>query len=230
MPDDEHGPDSTPADDTRDGTGATGGTVAVSTEERSAAAEADRADASGEGATDTDARPDATAEPAANDDTSAEGRPPRRDRPSEADLEREILDPEERVGPGEQYCVHCQAVFDADHGTCPDCGHPYPGETDPPASTRKNPAFAGVLSALVPGAGQLYNEQFGRGLAAFFGTVFLVGTIALFGLAVDVFVTVASLGVLSVLGTAILFLAVAFGWLLPASVAAWDAYDQAKGF
>jgi len=206
MPDDESGPDPTPADDTpRDGPDATGGTVAVSAEKRPGASD-DRE--------------------VGDDERSA--RPG--DRPSEADLERQILDPEERVGPGEQYCVHCEAVFDADHGTCPDCGHPYPGETDPPASTRKNPAFAGVLSALVPGAGQLYNEQFGRGLAAFFGTVFLVGTIALFGLLADVFVTVASLGVLSVLGTAILFLAVAFGWLLPASVAAWDAYDQAKGF
>lgn len=158
---------------------------------------------------------------------------PRTDRPpspprSEAELEREILDPEERIGPDQDHCRHCGAVFSATAEACPDCGNPHPRSIDPPASTRKVPTVAALLSVLLPGAGHLYNEQFGRGLLAFLGTITLVGTIAFVGLVLDVLVTVASFGTLSLLGTVILLLAVCFGWVLPVSVAAWDAYDQAR--
>lgn len=147
---------------------------------------------------------------------------------SEDELEREILDPEERIGPEEEYCRHCGAVFRVGADRCPDCGDPHPRTRDPPASTKKRPNLAAALSLLLPGAGHLYNEQFGRGAVAFFGTVLLVAGIAFFGLLVNVLVTVLSFGTLSAVGTLILVLAILFGWFLPVSVAAWDAYGQAR--
>jgi TM2 domain-containing membrane protein YozV len=43
-------------------------------------------------------------------------------------------------------------------------------------TTRKSPALSGLLSFFLPGTGQLYNEEFGKGiilLVAFFGSIFL---------------------------------------------------------
>lgn len=151
-----------------------------------------------------------------------------RNRRSEVDLERELLGPEERIGAREEYCNECGAVFEVGADECPECGNPFPAQSDPPATTRKVPRLAAALSVLLPGAGQLYNEQYGKATLAFFGTLVLVGGIALTGLVLNVFLTVVTLGTLSAVGTVLMVLAIAFGWLLPASIAAWDAYDQAR--
>jgi len=146
---------------------------------------------------------------------------------SEAELEREILDAEERIGPSEDYCRHCGTIFSVGTDTCPECGSQHPRSVDPPASTYKHPQLSAALSVL-PGLGHLYNEQYGRGVAAFVGFLLVWSAIAFLGLFLDVVVTLLSLLTLSPLGTAILVLAVLFGWILSASVAGWDAYGQAR--
>jgi len=146
---------------------------------------------------------------------------------SEAELEREILDAEERIGPDEDYCRHCGTIFSVGTDTCPQCGSQHPRSVDPPASTYKHPRLAAALSVL-PGLGHLYNEQYGRGLVAFVGFLLVWSSIAFLGLFLDVVVTLLSLLTLSPLGTAILLLAVVFGWILSVSVAGWDAYGQAR--
>jgi len=146
---------------------------------------------------------------------------------AEERLEREILDPEERIGPTEEYCRHCGAVFSPTEDSCPDCGSPHPRTKDPPASTRKVPTLAAALS-LFPGVGHLYNEQFGRAALAFFGTVALMVGFAFLGLLINVVVTAVSLFSLSWLGTLLMILTIGFGVVFPLSITAWDAYDQAK--
>ena len=93
--------------------------------------------------------------------------------------------------PDEAFCRDCGAVISRKAEICPECGV---RQRDPPTSGLDdaiaqltqggNPFVAAVLSAIVPGLGQIYNRELEKGLAiivagllALFSTVVLIGIV-----------------------------------------------------
>lgn len=121
----------------------------------------------------------------------------------------------------EVYCTSCGEPIKAAAEVCPNCGvrqtgagseaDSTPGEELAPAE-QKEPILAGILSFIIPGAGQLYNGQVGRAIAAFLGVI--IGDVILF--------TVGSLLLVILVG-------VVFFLLVPVIhvLVAYDAYNQA---
>ena len=95
--------------------------------------------------------------------------------------------PRER-GPDEAFCRNCGAVIAGEAEICPDCGV---RQRDPPTSGLDaaiedlveggNPFVAAVLSAVLPGLGQLYNRELEKGLA-----VVVASFLALFSVLVGI--------------------------------------------
>jgi|AntRauTorcE11898_2_1112593.scaffolds.fasta_scaffold12639_2 TM2 domain-containing membrane protein YozV len=70
-------------------------------------------------------------------------------------------------GPNQVYCRDCGSVISERAEICPDCGV---RQQDPPSGASDlfqggNPVLAALLSALLPGLGQIYNRELERGLA-----------------------------------------------------------------
>lgn len=65
----------------------------------------------------------------------------------------------------EYYCSNCKEAFKKDDKHCRRCGNARPEikKVDDPI-TFKNPGVSAVLSALIPGLGQIYNGQIGKGI------------------------------------------------------------------
>jgi RNA polymerase subunit RPABC4/transcription elongation factor Spt4 len=152
---------------------------------------------------------------------------------SEEELEEEILEPEERVGPTKKFCTSCGEPIDESAEICPECGVRQSG-TPPGAGSadsgteEKDPAIAGLLSFLIPGAGNLFNG------ATKIGAIFLIGWILWIG--IGWFIAVPVLGF--VLGLITIFIGGIGGLLAPVLVflvevvihvgAAYHAYGQAQ--
>ena len=85
------------------------------------------------------------------------------------------------------YCPKCGKEVTEEMNVCPYCGNPLkvmPTQREPPASRvtvgTKNSGLAAVLSLIIPGLGQMYAGQIGRGLLFLFVVVPLTVIIALF--------------------------------------------------
>lgn len=101
------------------------------------------------------------------------------------------------IAPGSNFCAACGAALDGDGSReaetafCRHCGEriaagaercPHCGVRVRPAGDEKNPGLAALASFVVPGAGQVYNGQLGKGIALAVGAalsiplmVFVVG-------------------------------------------------------
>ncbi|MFB6161356.1 MAG: hypothetical protein ABEJ61_09315 [Haloferacaceae archaeon] len=103
-------------------------------------------------------------------------------------------------------CSSCGERIDAGAEVCPNCGVRQ-------TSAEKEPLLAALLSFIVPGAGQLYNGQVGRGAVAFVGV-----------LVADFVLTVVAIVLTLIVIGPLLFL------LIPVvhAVVAYDAYHQAE--
>ena len=108
----------------------------------------------------------------------------------------------------EAYCSNCGSVISAEAEICPDCG-----VRQHSAGDEKNSAVSFVASLVIPGAGQVYNDQVVRGIAMFLGA----GVMDL----VIIFIA----GILTVIVIGPLFL-----FLIPVVhvAVAYDAYTQAE--
>ncbi|MFB6172344.1 MAG: DUF5683 domain-containing protein [Haloarculaceae archaeon] len=97
--------------------------------------------------------------------------------------------PDRERGPDEAFCRNCGAIISDAAEICPECGV---RQRPPPTSSVDsavqdlldggNPFVAAVLSALLPGLGQIYNREIERGIAfivasfvALLSTLLLVG-------------------------------------------------------
>lgn len=144
--------------------------------------------------------------------------------PAEAATSSDAADtPEDGGDPlatDEKYCHNCGVPIKAAAAVCPECGarqdrpDATPGESTAAATIQeKDPLLAGILSFLIPGAGQLYNEQIGRAIALFLGVI--IGDVILF-----------------VVGSVLLvvLVGVVFYLLIPVIhvLVAYDAYSQAQ--
>jgi TM2 domain-containing membrane protein YozV len=85
------------------------------------------------------------------------------------------------------YCPKCGKEVTEEMNVCPYCGNPLkvmPTQREVPASRvtvgTKNSGLAAVLSLIIPGLGQMYAGQIGRGLLFLFVVVPLTVIIALF--------------------------------------------------
>lgn len=70
-----------------------------------------------------------------------------------------------------KYCQHCGGKINAKAEICPECGlrvaEPQNvGQQE--VRDRKNPGLAAIASFLIPGLGQIYNGQIGKGLLIIF--------------------------------------------------------------
>lgn len=82
------------------------------------------------------------------------------------------------IADDEVFCRDCGAVINERAEICPECGI---RQREPETTTsEKDPGLAAVASFFVPGAGQIYNGQIGKGLAIL--VVFVVGVITVVGL------------------------------------------------
>ena len=102
-------------------------------------------------------------------------------------------------GADEHYCSSCGEVIKKEAEICPNCGVRQKGVS---GNGEKNPGIAALLSLIFVGAGQIYNDQVGKGI----------------GLMVLQFVNVILMFVL------IGFLTGFVTWLY----AVWDAYNTAE--
>lgn len=85
--------------------------------------------------------------------------------------------PPQGSGYATKHCVNCGAQMDARAEICPKCGvrvaptpsfQNQPAQPYPPyqaAQPLKSPGLAAVLSLIIPGLGQIYNGEIGKGLA-----------------------------------------------------------------
>jgi TM2 domain-containing membrane protein YozV len=81
----------------------------------------------------------------------------------------------------ESFCASCGAKMDLSlSDTCPNCGEKYQPTVAKPASEAvqapsggKNPVLAAILSFFIPGVGQIYNGNVGRGILTFIA--FIIG-------------------------------------------------------
>jgi TM2 domain-containing membrane protein YozV len=85
------------------------------------------------------------------------------------------------------FCPKCGREVTIEMNICPYCGNPLKavptqGEVPAPRVTigTKNSGLAAVLSLIIPGLGQMYAGQIGRGLLFLFVVVPLTAIIALF--------------------------------------------------
>jgi DNA-directed RNA polymerase subunit RPC12/RpoP len=85
------------------------------------------------------------------------------------------------------YCPKCGKEVTEEMNVCPYCGNPLkvmPTQREVPVSRvtvgTKNSGLAAVLSLIIPGLGQMYAGQIGRGLLFLFVVVPLTAIIALF--------------------------------------------------
>lgn len=106
----------------------------------------------------------------------------------------------------EQYCSSCGEAIKKEAEICPHCGVRASGGS---GSGEKEPGIAAVISLIIPGGGQLYNEQITRGALILGGYIafWMVTLVLMFVL----------IGFLLMLFSPIFHL-----------FAAWDAYSQAK--
>ena len=63
-----------------------------------------------------------------------------------------------------KYCRSCGAETDDQVIFCPKCGARVEQEAVYVVQNRKNPGLAAVLSFFIPGLGQIYNGQIGKGI------------------------------------------------------------------
>lgn len=110
----------------------------------------------------------------------------------------------------EVYCWSCGGAIRKEAEICPECGVRQQ-ETGPVGE--KNPGISAIASLVIPGAGQIYNGQFTRGIVWFVGAGMIDVVIAILAI------------VLTVILIGPLFLL-----LIPVVnvVAAYDAYKQAE--
>jgi TM2 domain-containing membrane protein YozV len=85
------------------------------------------------------------------------------------------------------FCPKCGKEVTEEMNVCPYCGNPLkvmPAYTQAPSSRvsvgTKNSGLAAVLSLIIPGVGQMYAGQIGRGLLFLFIGIPLTAIIALF--------------------------------------------------
>lgn len=64
--------------------------------------------------------------------------------------------------PDEAYCSSCGAVIKGEAEICPECGVRQ-GAVSGGRTDEKNPGLSALASFIIPGAGQVYNGQIGRG-------------------------------------------------------------------
>jgi len=73
-----------------------------------------------------------------------------------------------------KFCSNCGNQIDEKAEICPKCGV----RVMPPVYTeKKSSGISAVLSAIVPGLGQIYNGQIGKGVLFFIASIFLALTI-----------------------------------------------------
>lgn len=88
-------------------------------------------------------------------------------------------------GPDEVYCRDCGAIISARAEICPSCGI---RQRRPASSALEdvlaggNPVVAALLSAFLPGLGQIYNRQLERGLLFIGGSMLAAFSVVVFGL------------------------------------------------
>lgn len=80
------------------------------------------------------------------------------------------------LAPDEVFCRDCGEVINERAEICPKCGI---RQKEPESSTtsEKDSGIAAVLSFFVPGGGQIYNGQIGKGIAILLAVVILVVTV-----------------------------------------------------
>jgi TM2 domain-containing membrane protein YozV len=109
------------------------------------------------------------------------------------------------------YCTNCGKELANDAPICPGCGSPtgkgegLSNDSNEDNNQSKSPALAALLSVLIPGSGQAYNRQVGKGALILFFFLFAVVGVGTWASAS------ATVVLLLVWGTAI-----------------WDAWKQAK--
>jgi len=67
-------------------------------------------------------------------------------------------------------CAECSSEVSDKAVACPRCGAPVAGASPVNVRTARNPGVAAVLSLFIPGAGQIYNGEIGKGMG-FLGAV-----------------------------------------------------------
>ena len=90
--------------------------------------------------------------------------------------------PSQGSGYAMKHCVNCGAQMDARAEICPKCGirassvpspqtppQQYPPQGMPPA--QKSAGLAAVLSFIIPGLGQIYNGEIGKGIGILIGFI-----------------------------------------------------------
>lgn len=78
-----------------------------------------------------------------------------------------------------KFCNYCGAELKfRDAEICPNCGMRLRGTTKQIIHEEKNPGIAALCSFFIPGLGQIYNGDVGKGIAFLFGT--LIGALFLF--------------------------------------------------
>jgi TM2 domain-containing membrane protein YozV len=75
-----------------------------------------------------------------------------------------------------KFCSNCGAEIDKDAEICPKCGVRVKIDT----IEKKSAGIAAVLSFIIPGAGQVYNGQLGKGILFFIVGIILALTILIF--------------------------------------------------
>ncbi len=79
-----------------------------------------------------------------------------------------------------KYCPDCGAeLINPDAEICPNCGGRLKPVPAPEPAGKKNPVIALILSLIVTGLGQIYNDQLGKGIlyfiiALFFGLLIFI--------------------------------------------------------
>jgi TM2 domain-containing membrane protein YozV len=113
-------------------------------------------------------------------------------------------------GRNEQYCSNCGEAISAEAAACPNCGV---AQRTALGRDEKSSAVAFLASLIIPGAGQVYNEQIGRGILAFVGA----------GVADTLIVLLATILTIIIIGPL-------FFLLIPVVhvAIAYDAYTQAE--
>ena len=109
-----------------------------------------------------------------------------------------------------KFCHNCGTEIDSKAVTCPNCGVLQTGMSIPGKviTGTKNEGLAAVLSFFVPGLGQMYNGDIGKGLV-----LIVIGI-------TNLFLTVVTLGIWALVGIPIAIIIVVY--------AIYDAYTTAK--
>lgn len=107
--------------------------------------------------------------------------PPFFDCPGEAeDMTPPATDPDREKAPDEVYCRDCGSIIRERAEICPECGvRQQPASQASDVLDGGNPVLAALLSAILPGLGQIYNRELERGLAFIAGSI-VSGFLAIF--------------------------------------------------